>query len=112
MDAGVCLGQSWHSAWLAADDCRAEAEAGLPASLLSWLRRRRVHVQSWKASTAVIHFSHQALAARPGPREKVLGFKSHLMAIKDKLKSFWFGGPRWCMWLKRVVFVVIAWPLV
>ena len=42
----------------------------------------------------------------------MLGFKSHLMAIKDKLKSFWFGGPRWRVWLKRVLFVVIVWPLV
>ncbi len=34
------------------------------------------------------------------------------MAIRDKLKSFWFSGPRWRVWLKRLVAIVVAWPLV
>ena len=34
------------------------------------------------------------------------------MGFGDKFKGFWSDGPRWRVWLKRIVFVLIAWPLV
>ena len=34
------------------------------------------------------------------------------MKFGDKLKGFWFSGPRWRVWLKRALVVIIAWPLV
>ena len=34
------------------------------------------------------------------------------MIFGGKLKAFWFNGPRWRVWLKRGLTIVIAWPLV
>jgi len=34
------------------------------------------------------------------------------MAFGANLKAFWNDGPRWRVWLKRVVVLVLAWPLV
>ncbi|MEP6827777.1 MAG: monofunctional biosynthetic peptidoglycan transglycosylase [Aestuariivirga sp.] len=34
------------------------------------------------------------------------------MVFGTNLKAFWWSGPRWCVWLKRALAVVIAWPLV
>ena len=33
------------------------------------------------------------------------------MVFGTNLKAFWFSGPRWRVWLKRVLTIVIAWPL-
>jgi len=34
------------------------------------------------------------------------------MAFRDKLKAFWSSGPRWRVWLLRILTLIIAWPLV
>ena len=34
------------------------------------------------------------------------------MGFGDKFKGFWNGGPRWRVWLKRIIFILVAWPLV
>jgi monofunctional biosynthetic peptidoglycan transglycosylase len=34
------------------------------------------------------------------------------MAFGANLKAFWKHGPRWRVWLKRIVVLVLAWPLV
>lgn len=34
------------------------------------------------------------------------------MTFGDKLKAFWFRGPRWRIWLKRGIVILIGWPLV
>ncbi len=34
------------------------------------------------------------------------------MAFGANLKAFWNHGPRWRVWLKRIVVLVLAWPLV
>ena len=33
------------------------------------------------------------------------------MPIREKLKRFWSAGPLWLVWLKRMVVVVVLWPL-
>ena len=33
------------------------------------------------------------------------------MGFGDKLKGFWRGGPRWRVWLFRILAILIAWPL-
>ncbi len=34
------------------------------------------------------------------------------MIFGDKLKAFWFSGPPWRVWLKRVLAMIFLWPLV
>jgi monofunctional glycosyltransferase len=34
------------------------------------------------------------------------------MPLRRKLKSFWSAGPRWWVWAKRLVLVLVLWPLI
>ena len=34
------------------------------------------------------------------------------MAFGANLKAFWFSGPRWRVWLKRALVIIVVWPFV